>query len=104
MGRALPLLSILTFVLALLQGTLAATQVGIIDDNDKSGVTYSPPNQWSYGPTCTTCYTEKYAKLDTSDAYGGSWHETTLMQGGTVPSITLTFTGECFRKANPRKC
>jgi hypothetical protein len=95
MGRGFPLVAFLTFVLALSHDTHAATEVRFIDDNDESGgVAYSPPNQWSYGPTCTVCNAEKYASLDTSDAYGESWHETTYVQGGTVPSITLTFTGE----------
>jgi hypothetical protein len=95
MGRGLPLVAFLTFVLALFHDTHAATEVRYIDDNDGSGgVAYSPPDQWSYGPTCTVCNTEKYALLDTSDAYGESWHETTLMKGGVPSAMTLIFTGE----------
>jgi hypothetical protein len=90
----LPLIALLTFVLTLSHGTHASTEIRYIDDNDGTGVAYFPSNQWSYGPTCTTCYTEKYASLDTSQAYGGSWHETTLMKGGVLPALTLTFTGE----------
>jgi hypothetical protein len=103
MGWTASLLSLLIFVLALFHGTLANAELRYIDDNDKSGVSYSPPNQWLYGPTCTTCYTAKYASIDPSDVYGGSWHETTFMLGDSSPSITLTFMGEKSNNTYPRK-
>jgi hypothetical protein len=72
---------------------------------------YSPSNQWSYGPDCSTCYVDHYVGLSLGSTYGGSWyayfsyllrfcvaehdsrHDTTLMVGAAPMSITLSFTG-----------
>jgi hypothetical protein len=85
--------------IAQLQTAQAEVETRYIDDQFGDSVTgalpvYLPVDQWSYGPTCSACYLEKYASLDTGDVFRGSWHETTLNPGSPQTTLSLSFTGE----------
>jgi hypothetical protein len=96
------LLTLLNLCLFCMRGAHAAVMTRIIDDETGDSVTgvlpvYSPPDAWVYGPTCgTNCHVgdAQYVLVDTTNVYGGSWHETTYGPGRTPPSISLSFTGE----------
>ena len=70
---------------AISHGTFAALVNITVDDNDSS-IVYSPPDDWSYGPTCTTCT----AKVDASKAFDGSWHDTLYSSQDSAENFTQT--------------
>lgn len=94
MGRTFPF-----FLLAVIQSLLLTTLVFSADvnvDDENSSVSYSPSGSWSEGNGCSTCALHP----DSSNAFDGSWHDTTFQSGGDTPTITLSFTGKSlfFRK------
>ncbi|EKM52174.1 uncharacterized protein PHACADRAFT_262682 [Phanerochaete carnosa HHB-10118-sp] len=61
--------------LSLLWASLRASALTLVnitvDDNDPS-VIYAPSDDWSFGPSCSTCT----ARVDASQAFNGTWHDT----------------------------
>ena len=83
------------FLVASLHGA-AARLVNITIDDTNPIILYSPSDDWSFGPTCTTCT----AHLTAADAYNGTWHDTLFSPSFAPENHTQTaefsFTGEPF--------
>lgn len=73
---------------------LAALQNVTVDDAVLTGAVvpqYLPSaSSWNVGNNCSTCL----AKPDPSQAYNGTWHDTTFSPGTAVSqTVEFTFTG-----------
>ena len=64
------------------------------DPTNGNNVTYSPPEEWNYGPACTGCT----AQLDSSQVYNGTWHDCSFDNHPTpnppIVSVSANFTGK----------
>lgn len=91
-GVSFPLSAILLFCLR--SHSVLSTLVNITVDDAQTtsagpAIVYSPISQWSQGANCPTCLADPDASL----ANGGTWHDTTFLQGGQVTYASLTFNG-----------
>ncbi|KAG9313302.1 hypothetical protein JVU11DRAFT_5606 [Chiua virens] len=75
--------------------TLAALQNVTVDDAVLTGAVvfqYLPlpsTSSWNIGNNCSACT----ARLDASQAYNGTWHDSTYYPGGVYKSFEFNFTG-----------
>lgn len=71
-----------------------------VDDNDPA-VVYSPANDWSFGPECSTCTVH----LAASQVKGGTWHDTLFSSSDQAEdnqqTASYTFTGACASRMSP---
>ena len=100
-----PLVFILILsISSLFTSVSAQTNVTIDDTNGDevtgTQITYSPSDGWQTGQDCTTCS----AKLDSTETYDGTWHDSTYypedgskdQHPGEIISASVTFTGKCM--------
>ena len=88
-NRILPLLLLVTSVTATLTNRTIDDQYG--DSVTRVPPSYSPSGGWSRGAKCSTCA----AQPNASQAYGGSWHDSTHHPTDPEPRIvSLSFNGE----------
>ena len=76
--------------------TLAALVNVTIDDAQgdlSTGSTpqYSPPSEWAQGSKCPLCHVTQHA--DASQAFGGTWHDSTYHPGQPPSVVQITFNG-----------
>ncbi|EIW63876.1 uncharacterized protein TRAVEDRAFT_108468, partial [Trametes versicolor FP-101664 SS1] len=66
---------------------------------------YTPRHQWAYGPQCSGCsiYPDTHthtgpsaagAAVDMTQAFRGSWHDTTDTHTGAPSTVSITFVGQ----------
>ncbi|PSS37176.1 hypothetical protein PHLCEN_2v1049 [Hermanssonia centrifuga] len=91
----LPLLSLAAFLLPQTYAALVNVTVDDAHPDPLTGIsiTYAPLNAWTLDSDCSTCV----ATPDGSQAYMGTWHDTTyLPEVGTVLSATFQFNGSAL--------
>lgn len=90
-GHAAPFFPLLLFLWFSLGASATLSNV-TVDDNDPN-ISYSPVNDWSFGPNCTACT----ARVDASQTFDGTWHDTLFAPSDPEEDQTqtaeLSFTG-----------
>lgn len=89
------------FLISFLQGlsVIAGKAYNItVDDRYSSSLSgdapvYAPSTVWNQGPQCSGCFVQP----DPSQAFGGTWHDSTIAIGDVPYTISYTFEGKLSR-------